>query len=143
MPRPSADTSVFYAIADPHRRAVLDLLRERAMAGGRSRDHRSAGVSASKPGVRPALLPGEMTVASLQESFPFTQSAMSQHLAVLRRAGLVTQRKAGRHRMYRVNPAPLRELADWIEPFEAFWESRLDNLGRYLDRARASKEQRS
>lgn len=112
MSRAAADASVFHAIADPTRRAVLDLLRD-----------------------------GERTVGDLFEQVRqvvtgaarMTQSAFSQHLAVLRRAGLVRDRKEGRLRFYAFNPAPLTEVVDWIVAYEQFWDDKLDNLGRYLD----------
>jgi DNA-binding transcriptional ArsR family regulator len=110
MGRPTAETTVFTAIADPTRRAILDLLRD-----------------------------GERSVASLRAAAdamvgPSTPSGFSQHLAVLRRAGLVTQRKAGRRRVYSVEPAPLREVSVWIGHFDRFWSDKLVRLGQYLDR---------
>ncbi|MCA9292523.1 MAG: winged helix-turn-helix transcriptional regulator [Phycisphaerales bacterium] len=109
MARLAADASVFAAVADPTRRAILELLRD-----------------------------GEQTVSALLEgvhkrAIKATQSAFSQHLAVLRGAGLVRHRKEGRLRFYRVEPAPLEELSMWIHTFDKFWEEKLDNLGRYLD----------
>ncbi len=108
MHRAAADSSVFHAIADPTRRAVLELLRD-----------------------------GELAVSALQGSIRTSQSALSQHLAVLRRAGLVRHRKLGRLRLYRVEPAPLREVADWIALYDRFWTQKLDHLGRYLERQKA------
>jgi DNA-binding transcriptional ArsR family regulator len=109
VPRSAADATVFHAIADPNRRAILEL-----------------------------LMRSELAVSALLESFSITQSALSQHLAVLVRAGLVVARREGRHRIYTVNADPLREVADWVEPFEKFWDEKLDNLGKYLDRHRAA-----
>ena len=111
MARLAADANVFTAVADPTRRAILELLRD-----------------------------GEQTVSALLEgvrgrAIRATQSAFSQHLAVLRGAGLVKHRKVGRHRLYRVEPRPLEELSMWIGAFDRFWEEKLDNLGRYLDDA--------
>lgn len=65
-----------------------------------------------------------------------TQSAFSQHLAVLRRAGLVEERRSGRHRIYRVKPGPLREVVDWIDIFDKFWTDKLTKLGDYLQKQR-------
>jgi len=107
--RPSADASVFHAIADPTRRAILDRLRD-----------------------------GELAASELLTPFRISQPALSQHLAVLRRAGLVRQRKSGRRRLYSVEPAPLREIADWIALYDRFWTEKLENLGRYLTRQRAA-----
>jgi DNA-binding transcriptional ArsR family regulator len=95
---------VFHAIADPKRRQILDLLRE-----------------------------GERPVGELVPHLGVSMGAVSQHLRVLRECGLVTQRKDGRHRRYRVTPAPLREVVDWTEPYARFWKSRMRRLGRYLD----------
>ena len=63
-----------------------------------------------------------------------SQPALSQHLAVLRRANLVTQRRDGRRRLYRINPEPLREIVDWLEHYHRFWDAKLDALGALLDR---------
>lgn len=111
MSRAAADASVFHAIADPTRRAILDLLRD-----------------------------GERAASDLLTPFRISQPALSQHLAVLRRAGLVRPRKSGRRRLYSVEPAPLREVADWIALYDKFWTDRLDNLGRYLDRQRLERQ---
>lgn len=75
----------------------------------------------------------EMPVMELAESFDMTLSAVSQHLAILRDAGLVSQRKDGRQRLYRLEPEPLRAVADWVSFYEPFWNDRLHRLGRYLE----------
>ncbi len=98
------DNSVFHAIADPTRRALLDLLGE-----------------------------GERSVKGLAAPFAMTRPAVSQHLRVLRRAGLVTERKVGRERHYRLRAAPLREVRDWVGQYERFWRDRLGALSEYLD----------
>jgi DNA-binding transcriptional ArsR family regulator len=97
-------SDVFRAVSDPTRRAVLLLLRER--------DH---------------------TANELALPFAMTQPAMSQHLRVLRDAGLVRVHSEGRHRVYSLDPSPLSEVFDWISYFEDFWTTRLDNLGKHLD----------
>jgi DNA-binding transcriptional ArsR family regulator len=113
MSRAAADASVFYAIADPTRRAVLDLLRDGERTVGDLFEHvRQVAAGAAK----------------------MTQSAFSQHLAVLRRAGLVRDRKEGRLRYYAFEPRPLAEVVEWIVAYERFWEEKLDDLGRHLDR---------
>jgi DNA-binding transcriptional ArsR family regulator len=63
-----------------------------------------------------------------------TQPALSQHLAVLRRAGLVRQRRQGRRQIYTFRPEPLRAVHDWIARYDQFWTGKLENLGRYLDK---------
>jgi DNA-binding transcriptional ArsR family regulator len=111
-----AHASVFHAIADPIRRGILDLLRD-----------------------------GEQTVSALMDSLRrgrrrrVTQSAFSQHLAVLRRAGLVAARKEGRTRIYSFRAQPLTEVVEWIVAYDSFWTEKLDNLGRYLERTRTDR----
>jgi DNA-binding transcriptional ArsR family regulator len=95
---------VFQAIAHPARRAILDRLRN-----------------------------GEQPVATLAEPFKMTLPAVSQQLRVLRRAGLVTERRDGRRRLYRLNPEPLRAVRDWMRLYEKFWTRKLRDLGAYLD----------
>jgi DNA-binding transcriptional ArsR family regulator len=108
MSRRAADSSVFDAIADPTRRAILDRLRD----GDECVSELMA--TLSKRGIRT------------------TQSAFSQHLAVLRGAGLVEARKAGNSRIYQLRVLPLAEVAGWIAQYDRFWEEKLDQLGRYL-----------
>lgn len=101
---PSAATeSVFKALADPTRRAVFEQLSR-----------------------------GEMTVGALVERFPLSQPAMSQHLSALRAAGLVAQRKEGRHSYYRIEPRGLKPLADWVDRYRAFWPGKLEKLRSVL-----------
>lgn len=106
MPRPVASEDVFRAVADPTRRAIIESL-------GRS---------------------GERTVGALADVVDQSVPMVSRHLAVLRAAGLVEERRAGRHRYYRLNPAPLRDLYDWAGLFTAFWTERVTNLHRHLER---------
>jgi DNA-binding transcriptional ArsR family regulator len=105
MSRRRATTDVYTAIADPTRRGLLDQL-------GR----------------------GEQTVLGLARPFAMTVSAVSQHLKLLRAVGLVTVRRAGRERVYRLNARPLREVADWVGRYERFWRQKLDALRDHLDR---------
>jgi DNA-binding transcriptional ArsR family regulator len=106
MPRPGAAEDVFRAVADPTRRAALEVL-----------------------GSRP-----ELPVTELAEELGVGLPMLSRHLAVLRSAGLVSERRAGRQRLYRLEPAPLRELYDWAAIFREFWPDKLGNLRTYLDR---------
>lgn len=96
---------VFHAVGDDTRRHILVLL------GG-----------------------GEQRVNDLAQPFRMTRPAVSQHLAVLRRAGLVSVRRDGRERYYRLRAARLREVYDWVAFFEQFWPEKLRALGAYLDR---------
>src|SRR5207253_6291690 len=96
--------SAFNALADPTRRAVLDLLRA---------------------GTRPA---GEIARA-----FPVSRPAISKHLKILRRAHLVEERREGRHRMYRLNPEPLKAVDSWLEHYRSFWSASLTNLKSFVE----------
>ncbi len=106
MSRPFATPSIYMAIADPNRRVLLDLLAS-----------------------------GEQPVRELHARVRLSQPALSQHLKVLRDVGLVRQRRAGRERIYALNPKPLKEISDWVKHYEAFWEQKLAALGEHLDRA--------
>ncbi len=100
----TATLDVFRAVSDPTRRSILDYLRE-----------------------------GEMTVSDLVARFSMTQSAISQHLRLLRDARLVQVRKDGRLRRYRLNSKPLLEIYDWVAHYEQFWNEKLDALDLYLE----------
>jgi DNA-binding transcriptional ArsR family regulator len=97
-------TDVFKAIADPTRRRILDLLAHSERAAG-----------------------------ELVKPFHMSQPAVSQHLKVLRKAGLVTERRVGRERRYRLNARPLKKVAGWVSHYEQFWGDRLEALKKYLD----------
>ena len=110
MSRPFASWDVYKAIADPNRRIVLDLLAR-----------------------------GEQPVSAIHarislSASPLTQPALSQHLKVLRDVGLVRQRRAGRERIYALNPKPLKEISDWLKRYEDFWQKKLAALGEHLER---------
>jgi DNA-binding transcriptional ArsR family regulator len=108
MARPRSTGDVFRAVADPTRRALLHRLSE-----------------------------GDESMMNLAESFDMSLPAVSQHLKVLREAGLVSERRQGRMRIYTVVPGPLREISDWVSHYQHFWETRLDKLGQHL---RSKKE---
>lgn len=97
---------MFSAIAAPARRAMLARLAQR-----------------------------EMPMGELAETFEMSLPAVSQHLAVLKDAGLVASRKDGRHRIYRLNPEPLKAVADWVQTYEVFWIGKLAALGEYLEKS--------
>lgn len=97
---------VYAAIADANRRRLLELLSER-----------------------------EHSVQELVPYFNVTTGAVSQHLKILLDSGMVLRRKQGRYRYYRARPAALKDVHEWTERFRRLWESRLDNLGEYLDEA--------
>lgn len=105
MSRRSATSDIFQAIADPTRRRILDLLSG-----------------------------GEQPVADLARQFQVSLSAISQQMRVLREVGLVTVRRAGRERRYRLNPEALKEVAAWVSHYERFWQEKLAALGEELER---------
>jgi DNA-binding transcriptional ArsR family regulator len=78
------------------------------------------------------LATADRPVSELVTGLDISQAAVSQHLRVLREAGLVTARKQGRHRYYQLRPAALEELRDWLDELEQFWRARLTALGDYL-----------
>jgi len=82
------------------------------------------------------LAAGEQGAGELAGHFPVTRPAISRHLRVLREAGLVTARVDGRRRLYALDPRPLRELDDWLEPYRDLWARRLDALDTEIARGR-------
>src|SRR5271165_6517824 len=104
--------ATFQALADPTRRAVLDLLRR---------------------GSQPA---GEIAGA-----FPVSRPAISKHLRLLRRAHLVREHREGRHRVYQLNPEPLRAVDSWIGQYRAFWTASLNNLKAFVEAEHARETQ--
>lgn len=97
---------VFAALASPVRREVLRLLREE----------------------------GPQPVRRLAGNFAMARPSLSEHLRVLREAGLVAESKVGRERYYRLEAVPLTEVRRWLDPFERFWRDRLGDLRDLLDR---------
>lgn len=79
-----------------------------------------------------ALVDGEMTVGDLVEVAGVSQPAVSQHLKVLREAGLVGERREGKYRFYRLEAEPLEAVMAWVHTYERFWTDRLAALGRAL-----------
>lgn len=102
----AAEDRVFAALANATRREVLRLLRER----------------------------GPQPVQALAGHFDMRRPSLSEHLKVLREAGLVSEQRSGRQRIYRLRAAPLAEVQDWLHPYERFWRDRLKGLGDLLDR---------
>jgi DNA-binding transcriptional ArsR family regulator len=103
---PRADT-VFRAISDPTRRAILDRLRA-----------------------------GPANAGALAADFRSSRPAISRHLRVLRNARLVVDQAVGRERIYRIDPLPLQSVVGWLEGYRAFWQSSLDQLKRNLEATR-------
>jgi DNA-binding transcriptional ArsR family regulator len=96
-------TTTFAALADPTRRAILE-----------------------------RLAAGEATVNELAEPFPITVQAVSKHLAVLERAGLIERGRAAQVRPSRLRVVPLKDAADWLDRYRRFWEEGFDVLDRRL-----------
>ncbi|SEE15748.1 DNA-binding transcriptional regulator, ArsR family [Streptomyces sp. 3213] len=97
---------LFAALANATRREVLRLLRDQ----------------------------GPQPVQTLADHFDMRRPSLSEHLKVLREAGLVSEERKGRQRVYRLEAAPLAEVQDWLHPYERFWRERLKGLGDLLDR---------
>ncbi|HTT58418.1 MAG TPA: metalloregulator ArsR/SmtB family transcription factor [Acidimicrobiales bacterium] len=103
MARSSTTSDVFNAIAESHRRDVLD-----------------------------ALITGEKAVGTLVNDLAMTQPQVSKHLRVLSEVGLVRCRADGRRRLYRLEPARLQPVQEWLSRYEQALNDRLDRLGGYL-----------
>ena len=96
-------STTFAAIADPTRRAILARLAS-----------------------------GQCSVTELAEPFEMSLPAVSKHLRVLERAGLISRGREAQWRPCRIDPAPLKGVADWADHYRALWEARLDRLDSYL-----------
>ncbi len=108
--RPDALDATFAALADPTRRAMLVRLAQ-----------------------------GELPVKSLAAPFAMSGPAITKHLKVLERAGLVTRSREGRQRPCRLEAAPLADASHWIEQYRRLWDARLDRLGDYLRALKADQ----
>jgi DNA-binding transcriptional ArsR family regulator len=96
--------ATFQALADPTRRAVLDLLRR-----------------------------GSQPAGEIAQAFPVSRPAISKHLRLLRRAHLVREHREGRHRVYQLNPEPLRAVDSWLDQYRNFWSMSLNNLKTFVE----------
>ena len=85
------------------------------------------------------LVDGELSAGDLAGRFPVSRPAISRHLRVLREAGLVRARTDGKRRLYTLDPRPLRELDDWLEPYRDLWAHRLDALDTEIARGRRAR----
>jgi DNA-binding transcriptional ArsR family regulator len=101
----------FAALADPTRRAILARLST-----------------------------GEATVSKLAEPFKMSLPAVSKHLRVLERAGLISQGREAQWRPCRLEVAPLKDAAEWVSTYRKFWEDRLDRLDAYLKDMQAGEK---
>ena len=86
------------------------------------------------------LVEADATVGTLVDTLALPQPTVSKHLRVLREAGFVSCRADAQHRIYRVEPGPLRAVSAWLEPYRRLWERHLDALERHHDRPRPTKE---
>lgn len=102
--RPAVPDGLFTALASPARRELLRLLLE-----------------------------GPRTVNDLAAHFDMRRPSVSEHLKVLRAAGLVSERKIGRQRRYRLEAGPLMDLQEWLHPYERFWRERLAALRETME----------
>jgi len=103
MARSSTTSDVFNAIAEADRRAILD-----------------------------ALMSGEKAVGAIVDDLSMSQPQVSKHLRVLSEVGLVRRRALGRRRLYRLEPARLRPMHDWLAKYERALNARLDRIDDYL-----------
>jgi DNA-binding transcriptional ArsR family regulator len=103
MTRSAATADVFNAIAETNRREILD-----------------------------TLIAGEKAVGAIVDDLSLSQPQVSKHLRVLSEVGLVKCRADGRRRLYRLEPAHLRPLQDWMAKYEQAWNDRLDRMDEYL-----------
>lgn len=89
---------------------------------------------ATRRGILEQLSGGESSVTKLAEPYNISLPAISKHLRVLERAGLLSQEKNGRVRRCRLDAGPMKEASDWISRYQRFWEQQLDSLAIYLDK---------
>jgi DNA-binding transcriptional ArsR family regulator len=106
-------STTFAALADPTRRAILARLAS-----------------------------GECSVTALAEPFDMSMPAVSKHLRVLERAGLIARSREAQWRPCRIEAAPLKAAADWTGDYRHLWEGRLDRLGKYLQQMKLKEEKR-
>jgi DNA-binding transcriptional ArsR family regulator len=104
-------STTFAALADPTRRAILARLAS-----------------------------GECSVTELAEPFEMSMPAVSKHLRVLERAGLIARGREAQWRPCRLEAGPLKEVAEWTERYRAIWEQRFDNLETYLQQLKAKEK---
>jgi DNA-binding transcriptional ArsR family regulator len=109
-------------------------------------DHLSATFAALADPTRRAILArlasGECSVTELAEPFEMSMPAVSKHLRVLERAGLIARRREAQWRPCRIEAGPLKDVAAWTERYRRIWEERLDRLDKYLQHVKAKKEKR-
>ena len=112
MQQPDTLSATFAALSDPTRRAILARLAQ-----------------------------GDASVKDLSAPFAMTQPAISKHLRVLERAGLIEQSRQAQWRPRRLRASPLRDVADWVSQYRRHWEDSFDRLDAYLRELNDTKEQ--
>ncbi len=105
--------ATFGALADPTRRSILE-----------------------------RLIAGEASVTSLAEPFDMSLPAVSKHLRVLEKAGLLTQEKDGRVRRCRMDAGPMKEASVWVGRYRIFWEEQLDSLADYIEQMQSEEKEK-
>ena len=105
--------ATFGALADPTRRSILE-----------------------------RLIAGEASVTSLAEPFDMSLPAVSKHLRVLEKAGLLTQEKDGRVRRCRMDAGPMKEASDWVGRYRICWEEQLDSLADYIEQMQSEEREK-
>ena len=111
MPRAATTTDVFNAIAEPRRREIIDVLVD-------GRDH---------------------AVGEMVDTLRIPQPAVSKHLGVLRKVGIVSVTKRGQLRLYRLEPKELKPVHDWVKQYERFWTHHLDRIKERAERKVADR----
>lgn len=102
---------VFQAIADPTRRQIISLIARQSM-----------------------------NLNAIADNFDLTRPAISNHIKILNECGIISIEQVGRERICRVRPDHLKEIADWISPFQDLWEERLDNFENYLQQLKNKRK---
>ena len=97
--------TIFSVVADPTRRQILDRLR----------------------------VHGPLAIRQLADPLPISRQAVTKHLDILVKSGLVEMRRVGRERVHFLNPQPLQELETWLQPYSEIWDRRLTRLQQHLE----------
>jgi DNA-binding transcriptional ArsR family regulator len=113
MARAATTTDIYNAIAEPRRRQIIELL--------------------SEDNAQPR------SVNELVERMRLPQPAVSKHLGVLRKVGVVTVTKQGQHRLYQLNPEQLKTVHDWVKAFERFWAHQVDRIKQRAEQKAAER----
>jgi DNA-binding transcriptional ArsR family regulator len=101
---------VFQAIADPTRRQIINLIVRQSM-----------------------------NLNAIADNFDVSRPAISNHIKILSECGIISIEQIGRERYCKIQPANLREVADWVEPFRELWEQKLDSFEQYLNNLQSKR----